>query len=125
MILLDGVLEVLVEALESVVVLEALHGDDDLISSDDEPHMLHGEDNGVISHQNLASLAGQQVGVQQPHVPDGNSQLVVLHQKHFRDSEAIQLLLQALHSCYGLHAKGLAGSSRSDAQRQHGKRALD
>ena len=62
-VLLDGVLQVLVEALEGMVVLKALHGNDDLISSDDEAHMLHGKHDGVVSDQNFAGLAGQQVGV--------------------------------------------------------------
>ena len=82
MVLLDGVLQVLVEALEGMVVLKALHGNNDLISSDDEAHMLHGEHDGIVSDEDLPGLARQQIGVQKPHVPDGDSQLVVLHASH-------------------------------------------
>jgi len=74
----DDLVEQGVEADVKGVVVEPLPGDDDGVRRDEQPHVLDGEHDDVVAHQDLAGLAGEQVGVQQPHVPDGHPQFEFL-----------------------------------------------
>lgn len=38
-------------------------GGTDLLSGDDEPHVLDGEDDGIVPHKDLARFRSQQVGI--------------------------------------------------------------
>lgn len=70
----DGVLDHRGEAVGQRGLLEPRLRHNHAVRRDDEPHVLHAEDDGVVPHQDLARLRGQQVGVQQPHVPDRHAQ---------------------------------------------------
>ena len=61
--LYDRVLKQAVEPRGKRRLIKARMGDDHRSCREDEPHMLHAEDNCIISHKYLSRIAGQQVWI--------------------------------------------------------------
>lgn len=74
-ILVNDILEQGIEAYIEGVVLKPLSRNDHAVRCDDESNMLNGNNNDIVSDQNFACLACEQIGIKKTHVSDGHAQL--------------------------------------------------
>lgn len=74
-------------------------------------HSLYGEDDGSVAHGDVAAPRRCETGIEPPHVPDGNGQVVQL------DQGALVSLNEALHA-------GVVDAQPFRAPSRHGHKNL-